>query len=390
MFRNNGEGKGTLNVLWGIGLGAAAMYTFDPVRGRQRRALLRRKAVHAWHELEGAAQVSSEDFQNRVIGAMAKARSAIQREPITDEVLVERVRAKLGRVATQPSWIDVKSEQGSVTLTGDVLEHELSEVVAVVRSVRGVKSVENLLRAQKQKTPGKDILKEAHEHAPHQTRWTPTTRLAMASTGTVLALHGARRGGLLGSIAGGIGLSLVVRSITNREMKELVGLGQNGFAIEKTINIDAPVSELFDFWANPENYPRVLQHVREVKKVGENRYHWTVTSPAGAALEWEGTITKAIPNELIAWKSLPGSLIGNWGVARFDPNYDGSTRLLVRMSYQPPVGAVGHVVAELLGADPKTTLDKDLIRLKSFFEHGKTRVHGHIVTREEVKQNLAV
>ncbi|MGH8626155.1 MAG: hypothetical protein ACREYC_13115 [Gammaproteobacteria bacterium] len=41
------------------------------------------------------------------------------------------------------------------------------------------------------------------------------------------------------------------------------------------------------------------------------------------------------------------------------------------MSYNPPAGALGHVVAKIFGADPKTVLDEDLLRMKTFLETGK-------------------
>jgi uncharacterized membrane protein len=41
------------------------------------------------------------------------------------------------------------------------------------------------------------------------------------------------------------------------------------------------------------------------------------------------------------------------------------------MSYTPPAGVVGHAVAKLLGSDPKSQLDQDLMRLKSTLETGK-------------------
>jgi len=55
---------------------------------------------------------------------------------------------------------------------------------------------------------------------------------------------------------------------------------------------------------------------------------------------------------------------------RFVP-VDGGTRVDVRLSYNPPLGAVGHAVAALLGADPKQQLDDDLLRLQSLFDRGK-------------------
>jgi uncharacterized membrane protein len=41
------------------------------------------------------------------------------------------------------------------------------------------------------------------------------------------------------------------------------------------------------------------------------------------------------------------------------------------MSYTPPAGAVGHAVARLFGADPKSELNDDLMRMKVFLETGR-------------------
>lgn len=40
------------------------------------------------------------------------------------------------------------------------------------------------------------------------------------------------------------------------------------------------------------------------------------------------------------------------------------------MSYNPPAGAIGHVVASLFGADPKSEMDADLARMKTLIETG--------------------
>ena len=42
------------------------------------------------------------------------------------------------------------------------------------------------------------------------------------------------------------------------------------------------------------------------------------------------------------------------------------------MSYSPPGGALGHAVAKFFGADPKSEMDEDLMRLKAALETGKT------------------
>jgi len=88
-----------------------------------------------------------------------------------------------------------------------------------------------------------------------------------------------------------------------------------------------------------------------------------------AELPWTGVITKQVPNELLEFTSEPGSVVEQHGVVRFEPK-DGGTRVDVKMSYRPPAGAVGHVVAKLFGADPRSEMIADLMRMKSLIETG--------------------
>jgi hypothetical protein len=51
-------------------------------------------------------------------------------------------------------------------------------------------------------------------------------------------------------------------------------------------------------------------------------------------------------------------------------NPDG-TRIQIRLSYNPPGGALAHDVLALFGADPKSRLDEeDLVRIKTALETG--------------------
>ena len=95
-----------------------------------------------------------------------------------------------------------------------------------------------------------------------------------------------------------------------------------------------------------------------------------VDGPAGVPVEWDAVITKQVPEQVLAWKSVPGSAIAQAGIIRFDSNTDGSTRVDIRFSYNPPAGAIGHAVAALFGADPKREMDEDLVRMKTLIEGG--------------------
>jgi len=174
------------------------------------------------------------------------------------------------------------------------------------------------------------------------------------------------------------------------KIKRLIGAtGRRAIDIQKTISIRAPLERVFEFWSHYENLPRFMSHVREVTDQGNGRSHWVATGPAGLSVEWDSETTRYIPNREVAWKSVPGSSVHNPGIIRFEPNSDGTTRVSIRLTYNPPAGAIGHAFAKLFGSDPKSALDDDLARFKSLIEFGKTTAHGETVTREEEIQGTA-
>ena len=102
--------------------------------------------------------------------------------------------------------------------------------------------------------------------------------------------------------------------------------------------------------------------------------------PPGSTVCWEATVTEEIPNEHVIWETTADSAVQHTGSVAFEPNSDGGTRVTIRMSYNPPGGALGHAVAMLLGYDPKRLMDHDLVQLKSLIERGKTTAHHEEVT----------
>jgi hypothetical protein len=111
-----------------------------------------------------------------------------------------------------------------------------------------------------------------------------------------------------------------------------------------------------------------------------------VAGPAGIPVEWDAVITALVPNQLLAWKTVPGEAVRHAGVVVFDEDPQGGTRVHLRMTYKPPAGVIGHAVASLLGADPKQALDDDLVRFKSIIETGKTTAHGEEVVAVELTE----
>jgi len=108
--------------------------------------------------------------------------------------------------------------------------------------------------------------------------------------------------------------------------------------------------------------------VQDVQVV-DDRSHWTVAGPAGVPVHWTSELTRLEENRLIEWRSTNGSPVRHEGCVKFE-DCNGGTRVTVQMRYVPPAGAFGHAVAALFGADPKTEMDADLMRMKSMIETG--------------------
>jgi len=141
--------------------------------------------------------------------------------------------------------------------------------------------------------------------------------------------------------------------------------------VHKTITIEAPIDTVFELWTRYESFPRFMSTLKEVRDHGEGRSRWTVEGPGGVDVSWNAEITRLVPNQLLAWKSLPGSAVANAGIIRFEPTGEGGTRVDIQLGYDPPVGALGLVAARLFGVDAKSQLDEDLLRMKTYVETGQ-------------------
>jgi uncharacterized membrane protein len=188
--------------------------------------------------------------------------------------------------------------------------------------------------------------------------------------GGALAVYGLTRRGAFGSLLRTLGAGMLVGG-TGRDVftgSPLAALDRRrAVDIQKTVHIEAPVHQVYGFWSNYENFPLFMSHVLEVEDLGEGRSHWSVSGPGGVPIEWNASVTQQTPNEVIAWRSEPGSMLENAGIIRFSSTASG-TRVDLRLCYHPPAGGAGQAVAELLGSDPRAKLNEDLGRMKALLE----------------------
>ena len=138
----------------GTAVGAGLMFLLDPANGYRRRAAVRRLLAQlrdgGTEPADGAAGmgIRSGDVQQRARNLAAAVRARLHRHHDGGRTLEARVRARIGRVATNPGAIAVIAEGTRVTLRGAVPPDELDDVLDEVAAVEGVHEVYNLLQVQ--------------------------------------------------------------------------------------------------------------------------------------------------------------------------------------------------------------------------------------------------
>lgn len=212
-------------------------------------------------------------------------------------------------------------------------------------------------------------------------------RWVSALAGAGLLYYGIRRRNWVGTLLAAAGIKLVLRGVFGTSLiYRFLGINtaeayaasrsaaaSGGFRAEKSIAIDRSPEDVYRFWRDFENLPRVMKHLKSVRSIDDKRSHWVVKAPAGADLEWDAEIVEDRENRRIAWRSLEGAEIRNDGVVLFEPlTGDRTTELRVRLNYVMPAGRAGKAFAKLFGKDPDRMLDEDLRDFKSMMETGET------------------
>jgi uncharacterized membrane protein len=141
--------------------------------------------------------------------------------------------------------------------------------------------------------------------------------------------------------------------------------------VKKSVIIDRAPQELYNFWRNFENLPKVMYHLDSVRVMDPKRSHWVAKAPGGTQVEWDAEVIEDVSNERIAWRSLPGSDVDSQGVVRFERAPGGrGTMVTVEMNYNPPAGGVGAMVAKLFRKDPAAEIQDSMRYFKQLMETG--------------------
>ncbi len=150
--------------------------------------------------------------------------------------------------------------------------------------------------------------------------------------------------------------------------------GHEGILVERAVTVNRPKEELYRIWRDFETLPRFMQHLESVQVDSNDpgRSHWVAKAPLERRIEWDAEVIEERENELIAWKSLPGSMVESMGQVEFfdAPGGRGAT-VHVSLRYNPPAGSLGAAFARLFGEEPNQQINEDLRHFKQFVETGE-------------------
>lgn len=153
--------------------------------------------------------------------------------------------------------------------------------------------------------------------------------------------------------AGGIILSKQFKKSRNSGMTS---------STEESIEVDVPVSTVYNQWTQFEDFPKFMESVREVTQLDDTHLRWRA-EVGGKEEQWDAEITEQIPDKRIAWRSVGG--VKNAGVVTFHKISDSKTRVMLQMDYAPR--NISEGIGDALGA-VKMQMKGNLKRFKELLE----------------------
>ena len=138
--------------------------------------------------------------------------------------------------------------------------------------------------------------------------------------------------------------------------------GTHMSTIEESVEVQAPISMVYNQWTQFEEFPNFMEGIDEVRQLDATHLHW-VASIGGTQHEWDAEVTEQIPDERVAWRNTDGK--DNAGVVTFHKIADDTTRIMLQLDYVPE--GIKEKVGDALGAADHR-VKADLKRFKEMIE----------------------
>lgn len=151
-----------------------------------------------------------------------------------------------------------------------------------------------------------------------------------------------------------------------------------------SIEVDAPVREVYDQWTQFEEFPEFMEGVKSVTQLDDRNLAW-VAEAGGQERRWTAEITDQTPDTRIAWHSTTGA--ENAGAVLFKGDPSGGTTVTLTLDVDPegPIDKLGDALGFV-----ERRVKGDLERFKELMDKRRVasgswrgEIHGDEVTPED-------
>jgi uncharacterized membrane protein len=132
--------------------------------------------------------------------------------------------------------------------------------------------------------------------------------------------------------------------------------------IQKSVEVDVPVSTAYNQWTQFESFPQFMEGVEEIRQLDPTHTHWT-TKIGGVTREFDAEITEQHPDERVAWHSTDGPRQA--GVVTFHRLGEGRSKVMLQLDFEPE--GLAEKVGDKTGL-VESRVSGDLTRFKEFIE----------------------
>jgi uncharacterized membrane protein len=132
--------------------------------------------------------------------------------------------------------------------------------------------------------------------------------------------------------------------------------------VERAVEVEAPVSTVYNQWTQFESFPAFMEGVESVTQIDDATVHW-IAEVGGKRKEWDARITEQVPDQVIAWEGFGDA--GNMGRVFFESLGTDRTRVSVAIDYETE--GVVEKIGDALGVVSKQ-VEGDLQRFKHLME----------------------
>lgn len=136
--------------------------------------------------------------------------------------------------------------------------------------------------------------------------------------------------------------------------------------VDERIEVDRPISTVYNQWTQFEEFPHFMQGVDSVDQLDDVRLHWKA-SIGGVTREWDARIVQQEPDRIVSWESISGAT--NRGIVSFRPLDMTRTEVSLHLEFEPDgiVEQAGDKLGIVAGR-----ASGDLERFKEFIEERTT------------------